>query len=113
RVKRLPKPYAKIGEVTTTGRMSGPEIIAMQGIRALYADDFEFQLICKVESFEMSAKYQGNIVDPATESNKFSNEQKIVLRALPTGSKVTFSKIKAKGDDGVEHELGPIVITIK
>lgn len=112
RVKRLPKPYAKIGSITTTGRMSGPEIIARQGIRALYADDFEFQFICRVMSFEMSAIYQGNIVDPVSKSNAFTQEMKVVLRALPSGSKVTFSKIKAEGDDGVQHELSPIVITI-
>ena len=56
RVKRLPKPYAEIGDISTTGRYSNNELLARQGIKAMYAPDFEFQLKCSIVEFEMTTR---------------------------------------------------------
>jgi len=112
RVKRLPKPYAKIGEIESSGNLSAGRLIASRGIRALYSDDFEFNLNCKVTSFRMNTFYKGGAVDATENSNQFNAEMKTIISALPSGTTVTFDKIFAIGDDGVKHEMSPIMIKI-
>lgn len=113
RVKRLPKPYAEIGDISTTGRYSNNELIARQGVKALYEPDFEFQLKCSVLEFEMTTRYQGNIVGDMAKNAYFTPKMIEIIKALPSGTEVVFKNIRAKGDDGVRHDLSPIVISIK
>ena len=112
RVKRLPKPYAKIGDIESSGNLSNGRLIACRGIRALYSDDFEFDLNCKVTSFRMNTFYKGGAVDAISDNNEFNSEMKTIINALPAGTAVTFDKIFTVGDDGVKHEMSPIMIKI-
>ncbi|MDC1212108.1 gliding motility protein GldM [bacterium] len=112
RVKRLPKPYAKIGDIESSGNLSAGRLIAARGIRALYSDDFEFNLNCKVTSFRMNTFYKGGAVDATENGNEFNAKMKTIINALPAGTAVTFDKIFAIGDDGVKHEMSPIMIKI-
>ena len=113
RVKRLPKPYAEIGDISTTGRYSNNELLARQGIKAMYAPDFEFQLKCSIVEFEMTTRYQGNVVGDLAKNAYFTPQMIEIIKALPSGTEVVFKNIRAKGDDDVRHDLSPIVITIK
>lgn len=113
RVKRLPKPYAEIGDISTTGRYSNNELLARQGIKAMYAPDFEFQLKCSIVEFEMTTRYQGNVVGDLAKNAYFTPKMIEIIKALPSGTEVVFKNIRAKGDDDVRHDLSPIVITIK
>ncbi len=113
RAKPLPKPYAKIGDIESTGRMTANQLISKQGIRALYADDFPFQLNCRVGSFKVDLKYQGSFVTMESRSNRWTQQMETSFRALPSGTRLTFYDINAKGSDGVRHEMGPIVVIIQ
>ena len=113
RVKQLPKPYAKIGAVETTGRMTANELISKQGIASRYAEDFPFNLNAPVKNFRAWFMYRGNFVELESPSNTWTEEMKNSFRALPSGTRITFNDIRARGNDGIPHEMGPIVITIR
>lgn len=113
RVKNLPKPYAKVDQITTSGRMEKQLLISVQGIRALYGDDFVFDLPCRVTSFTMTTSYQGNFIEEHSTNHLWTPKMIEVFRALRSGSKVVFENITAQGPDGIPRKLSPIVITIR
>lgn len=112
RVKQLPRPYSKIGDIVSEGRMTANELISRLGIRSIYGDDFAFQLKCTVDQFTASFKYQGGYSTLDSKSNEWTEVMKTSFRALPSGTQITFSGIRATGSDDIEHRLSPIVITI-
>jgi len=113
RAKQLPKPYAKIGEIENSGLMSANELIAQSGIRSLYGDNFEFELPSQVKRFEMETVYQGNVIKKQSNNNRFTNEMVTIMRNVRAGTQLVFKEIKSEGNDGVEHELSPLVVTIR
>ncbi|MDA7744608.1 hypothetical protein N8911_00770 [bacterium] len=56
--------------------------------------------------------YKGGAVDATENGNEFNAKMKTIINALPAGTAVTFDKIFAIGDDGVKHEMSPIMIKI-
>lgn len=81
----------------------------MLQFKALYSDDFEFNLNCKVTSFRMNTYYKVEAADATANGNEFNTKMTTIISASPA---VTFDKIFAIGDDGVKHEMSPIMIKI-
>lgn len=112
RVKNLPKPYPQICEISESGRISAQGLIACQGIRALYGEDFNFNITAKVTDFRMQCVYNGRPLDEPSNSNRFTQRMIDILTELRPGTQVTFTKIHGKGPDGLKRDMSPIVITL-
>ena len=114
RIKNLPKPYAKIGQVTTDGKMTGNELANMLGIGCRYDANFPFDLTAKVTSFQVAFfTTKGNAPNTKITGNRWTEQLKTVFRSLRSGDTVIFQKVRGKGSDGFTHELSNITITIK
>lgn len=113
RAKQLPTPFASIGGVSTSGRMTNNELISKQGIRAQYGDDFQFNIIPVVTKFKVSTRYRGSQIGPRVTGNRWTQEVINIIEALPAGTQVIFEHIEAEGPDGIPRPLSPIVITIR
>lgn len=112
RVKRLPKPYAKIGQVNASGRMRKELLKAHGKIIVEYSPDFMFNLTARVVSYRMTVIRGSFVTDIDVRGGRFNREIKDVLDRLRRGDRVIFEWIKAKGDDDHVHELNPIYVVI-
>ncbi|MCX6294857.1 MAG: gliding motility protein GldM [Bacteroidetes bacterium] len=112
RVKRIPKPEAKIGSIIIEGKMSKAEFDVQSIIQAYYLD-FGFQANCFVKSFDMSYETNGVIGTVSVKGNNINDELKKVYRQLRKNSRVYFENIKATGPDGLEVSLSPLTIKVK
>ena len=112
RVKNLPKPYAKIKDITTTGRMRKNRIILAQGIRAEFDKNFNYNLPIRVKSFTLSTYRSGKWTPFISPNNRWTEDMKGLINSARSGDKMYFTDIKARTPDGVMHEMSPIVIEI-
>ncbi len=112
RVKRIPKPEAKIGNIINEGKMSKSEFDVQSIIQAYYLN-FGFQANCFVKSFDMSYETNGVIGTVSVKGNNINDELKKVYRQLRKNSRVYFENIKATGPDGLEVSLSPLTIKVK
>ena len=114
RAKRLPKPFSAINGKDGSIRMSPNEFQAQLGLSAKYDDEFAFNLTCVVSKFWVYATDAQNqiVVNEWNVGSRITPDIKQKLSRAKKGYRVTFDQIKAKGNDGVEHTLSPIVITI-
>lgn len=111
RVKNLPKPVARIGELTEDGKMAKNLLIAQQGIRAFY-EGFDFPAIPNVDEFTVTAYVRGVPVSKTIRGYLFPEDLKTMWAGLRRGDKVFFEEIKAKGPDGRARKISSICITI-
>jgi len=111
RVKNLPKPYAKIGDIINTGRMNR-NALKVQRVKAEYDPNFDFQLPIRIKSFIMESYYKGVLVSEKSNNGKLTDNMKLILEKIPSKTKVYFFKIRAVGKDDFVHELSPILIRI-
>lgn len=111
RIKYLPTPFASIGRINTQGVMSVSELIANQGIRAAYGDDFNYPLRPLVKSFKMSI--EGKTVEIQSPSNLFTQTMTDSFRDLRGGTTITFYDIQYEGVDGRKMPLNPIIIKLR
>jgi len=106
RVKRVPDPVASVaGKIE--GAISKSELMAQQGVLAKIPD-FDFEMNFTVISFVVSTTKAGFIVDKPTKGNRFSQEQKDLMKALNPGSRLYIENIVVKGDDGTTRTLPSI-----
>jgi len=112
RVKRLPTPYAKLGQISTSGKMSKGELEAQMGLVATYGDDFGFALTARIKSFHVTLLQEGNAFPLDQFGGRFTQETIDFLKRAKKGNKIFFEEIKAEGDDGQEHKIGPIIIYV-
>ncbi len=81
RVRRIPKPDAKVAGITSDGIIKREELEKERGVFAQY-DNFEFNVVCKVTSFEMVYPYQGlQIALPGT-GNLLTDEMRAAIKKL-------------------------------
>jgi len=102
RVKRVPKPTAKFGGLIADGNLSKGEIESTLGLVAYY-ENFAFNAVCKVVSFNVSLVSGGGPIQdfPPVNSNVFSSIQgfKERISRLRRGDRIMFSEIKVLGPD--------------
>ena len=111
RVKRVPKPVARIAKITNEGVMSKNVFAAERGVFALY-EDFEFDVVCKVVSFDMFYPAKGLYLNVPVKGNQISTEMHTVFNKLKRNDKVRFENIKAVGPDGMIVSLSPLTIKV-
>ena len=103
RVKPVPDPLAYVaGKVD--GQISLTELQGNDGIVARIPE-FDFEMKFIVTSFVVSTTLQGFTVDKPTTGNRFSAEQKELIKRLKPGNRLYFESIVAKGDDGTVRRL--------
>ncbi|MES2592266.1 MAG: gliding motility protein GldM [Bacteroidota bacterium] len=111
RVKRIPEPSTRIGKIIKSGKMTKNEFQVERGIFADY-DSFEFNVICKVLSFEMVYPSRGLQLSISTLGNQITEEMHNVYKKLSKNEKVRFENIKAKGPDGKIVDLSSITLQV-
>ncbi len=111
RVKSVPKPVAKLGNITDNGKMSKGEFDAQTTLQAYY-DNFQFNATCKVTSYDMSYEANGVIATMTINNNLITQEQKNTFKKLRKNSKVYFENIKAVGPDGKTVPLSGLNIRV-
>lgn len=111
RVKIIPKPIAKVlGK--SNGNISKNELLAAIGVDAIL-EDFLFDLKFNVRDFTVTTTIGGYTKELPQKGNKFSMEQKGIIRDLKPNSKLIIEEIKCVGPDGQTRELSPIVFKVK
>lgn len=113
RVKNLPKPQATIAS-KVGGKVKKKDLCAAQGVRISYGSGFAFDLTAKLVSYKYSVK-KGSVITPEKlmRNARFPTELKDIICGMRTGDKLYIDNIKAKGEDGVIHDLGGIILTIQ
>lgn len=111
RIRVIPKPVPKImgknsGSISKTMLSNAPSVYAE-------LEDFVFDLKFQVTQFNLIAtdgKYSNEYL---SKSNKFSRDQINAIKAAKKGSRIMIDNIMAKGPDGREVPLSPIVFKLK
>lgn len=111
RVKRVPKPSPRIGEVKGEGLMSRDDFQRQKGIFANY-EDFDFEATCKITSYEMSVNTNGYINSVSVKGNYITDEMHTIFKKLKKNEKVRFENIKAVGPDGQTVSLSPLTLKV-
>jgi len=114
RVKNLPKPTAKIGDLTASGKMKGSLLAAQDALLCFY-DKFDFKAKPQVLSFEVILTNSSNGLPSPTpvQGYRIPGDLQAKIRKLHHGEYVSFESIKAQGPDHRTITLDPIVIRIE
>lgn len=112
RVKKVPDPVAQVAQ--QSGGPIRKEVLAIQdGVMAVLID-FDFDFKYTVTEFEVQTTDQaGYTVIKKSNNNRFTDEQKNLIRRANPQSQVYIGSIKARGDDGSIRNLNPISFIIQ
>lgn len=112
RVKRIPKPTARVGG-KTGGRISSAQLRG-QSVVSAALDNFDFDAKFRITKFNMYiAKPRVDPIGPyAAQGNTFSAPMKSALSGVTAGSMVMIYDIVGVGPDGVAQNLEPITFQV-
>lgn len=111
RIKRIPKPNAKFGELTESGIMNKGTIQIQKGLIAFYPS-FEYKANPKVTSFTMSFIGNGMAEDYSSTSNMLTPQMLTRLQKIKKNERILFEYIKGVGPDGIIVPLSPMTIKV-
>jgi len=111
RIKRVPDPIAMVAG-KKEGKISKNLLVAQQAVFAEMGDDFDFDLEFKVTSFTVSTLKGGFLQEKRSKSNKFTEEQKNLIKGVGRGSRVFIEEIRAVGPDKKTRKLNTITLTL-
>lgn len=111
RVKKVPKPVARLGSITSEGRMTKGEFDNQQMLSAYY-ENFDFAANCKVTSYDMVYFIGGASGTISVKGNLISKELKDIYKRLKKNEKVYFENIRGVGPDGETVPLSPLTIKV-
>lgn len=106
RVKTVPDPVAKVNN-QKGGLINQAALLGAIGVVA-EMENFDFDLKFTVTEFTVSAVVQGFVREYTSKSNRFTQDQKSLLRNLSKGQRVYIQDIKAVGPDGSTRPLSTI-----
>ncbi len=106
RVKTVPTPQAMVNN-QTGGAINKNVLLAQSGVAAVM-ENFEFDLTFTVTEFKVLTIVQGFVRDAVSESNRFTQKQKDIIKGLSKGSPLYIQDIKAVGPDGSVRNLQTI-----
>ncbi len=106
RVKTVPTPQAMVNN-QTGGAINKNVLLAQSGVAAVM-ENFEFDLTFTVTEFKVLTIVQGFVRDAPSESNRFTEKQRDIIRGLSKGSPLYIQDIKAVGPDGSVRNLQTI-----
>lgn len=119
RVKRLPPPAFKIGPYSSnyfySERKANTVVLAAQQFVRAESDGFDFDLMCRIDSFSVKIfnADSGNTSTYRNVSNKISQQISNAFSALKSGDTIFFNKIFARGPEGIQWQLDPLILTIE
>lgn len=112
RVKPLPKPTPKLGELTGSGgKMTKEKLASQQGLSVLY-ENFEFPVKGSVNSYEITILTRGTPQTFKSNGAYMPDAARELIKRLNRNDKVYFEGIKAQGPDGIPRDLGTLTVTI-
>lgn len=111
RVKDVPSPSAKFGNLTSSGKMDKNKIITQHGLIAYYPS-FDFLATAKVVSFKMSIVGNGVSEEITTNGNMLTQPMKDRLQRLRKNERLIFEEIIAVGPNGKQVPLNELVIKV-
>ena len=113
KVKSLPKPssfFVAGGESLSEGFIKKKDLLSNEAyIEASYGPDGILDLPWKITGFDIVI---GNNAKHSS-SGKLTEEQKSLIKNLPSGAQVTLQTIRAVGADGKTQSLSPIALRLK
>lgn len=111
RVKRLPDPDPFIAN-KKEGYVSRNELMASGKIIARMPLDFEFDYTFQIISFKMTMQRGFNAYHFESKSAELSEEMIKQIRNTNRGQTLIFEEIVARGPDGSDRILSPLIITL-
>jgi gliding motility-associated protein GldM len=113
RVKDLPTPTARLGSLTSDGKMRRSELTTLANVFCFY-DKFDFKAEARVISYDMMTQNANGLqrTIPCS-SSLLSPECLNALKKVMPGQQVIFSNIKAMGADGKSVKLNSVLITVQ
>lgn len=113
RIKTVPNPVASIAGVSE-GPLERETILRVPQIVAAMPRDFEFRMNFQVVSFRFySVRPDGNIIDFNAQGNTLSSEMINFVQNMRRGQRFNITNIVARGQDGLDRTLNPMVITVQ
>ena len=111
RVKDLPIPNAKIGDLTSGGKMKKSTLQSLEAIYCEY-EKFEFDAKARVVSYTFTSRSAGSLLQPVNKTGAFIDDGiRKTIKKANAGEQFTFENIKAIGADGKTVKLKDITIT--
>ncbi len=114
----MPNPVAAIkilsGEVPdykSDGKLSKNDLLAAGGIIVMMRN-FDFDVNFEEVRFTTSAVVGGIVKEYTSNSNKFTDQQKELIKQLKKGERIYFEDIVCKGPDGKLRNLSAMAFTI-
>lgn len=112
RVKKLPDPDPFIAS-KKEGFVSRNDLIVAGKIIARMPDDFEFDYSFQILSFRMTMQRGFNVYHYDSQSGKLTEEMIRQIGNTNRGQGIIFEEIVARGPDGKDRTLSPLVVTIR
>jgi gliding motility-associated protein GldM len=113
RVKDLPTPTARLGSLTSDGKMRRSELTTLANVFCFY-DKFDFKAEAKVTSYDMLTQNSNGLWHTSSCTGSLLNtECQNILKKVSPGQQVIFTNIKAMGADGKSAKLNSVVITVQ
>jgi gliding motility-associated protein GldM len=106
RVKTVPNPVTMVNN-QKGGFINQSVLLAQIGVFA-EMENFDFDLKFTVTEFTVSAVVQGFVREYTSKTNKFTNDQKALIKSLSRGNSVYIQDVKAIGPDGSTRNLSTI-----
>ncbi len=114
RIKAVPDPIPTIfGVDPKAADIRKGELSSAQGVVAQMPDDFDFDMKFQVLGFTVGTTIGQYLTEQTSNSMKFTEQQKQLIKNLTIGSQMTITNIKVKGPDGVARTLQSKVYKIK
>jgi len=107
RVKTVPNPMASVNG-QTGGLINQNLLLAQLGVQADMGQDFDFDLKFTVTEFTVAATVQGFQREFTSKSNRFTQDQRNLIKGLSRGNNVYIQDVKAVGPDGSTRNLATI-----
>jgi gliding motility-associated protein GldM len=106
RVKTVPAPVTMVNN-QKGGFINQGVLLAQIGVFA-EMENFDFDLKFTVTEFTVSAVVQGFVREYTSKTNKFTPDQKALIKSLSRGNSVYIQDVKAVGPDGSTRNLSTI-----
>lgn len=110
RLRPIPPPKAKIAGLNG-GPIDKNVLLAQIGVEAAL-ENFEFDLRYDVTAFTITSIVNQYADDESSSDFKLTDKQKELIRLVQRGQKIFIDDIKARGPDGIERDLPPIIFKI-
>jgi hypothetical protein len=108
---KLPKPTPQIGNFIGK-TIDKKNLLEIKGIWAKMPYFLDFYG-AEILSFKIVTYNNGNTKETSSQSSRFTNEQIELIEELQSGQMLYFEDIKAKTEDGFEHDLEIMKVIIK